>query len=143
MLAAMTTGLLVPRRSGGVDVRTRKRRRGRRRKTTTRGTSCWRPTRRSSGSITKSRPPPPGARFFFNTIRPGSVATDERVIDLATGQPLKWEVVSGKEHALAGHPTADPETEYIKVHLARPVPQGGEARAADRQDLQGCEELFP
>jgi hypothetical protein len=38
-----------------------------------------------------------GATFFYNTIRPGSVATDERVIDLATGQPLKWEVVSGTE----------------------------------------------
>jgi hypothetical protein len=70
----------------------------------------------------------PGARFFYNTIRPGSVATDERVIDLATGQPLKWEVVSGKAARSAGHPAADLETEYIKVHLARPVPRGGEAR---------------
>jgi hypothetical protein len=70
----------------------------------------------------------PGARFFFNTIRPGSVATDERVLDLSTGQPLKWEVVSGKDARSSGHPTADLETEYIKVHLARPVPQGGESR---------------
>jgi hypothetical protein len=70
----------------------------------------------------------PGAVFFYNTIRPGSIATDERVIDLATGQPLKWEVVSGKDARTAGHPSADPETEYIKVHLARPVPKGGEAR---------------
>ncbi|MBA3269308.1 MAG: hypothetical protein H0T71_02275 [Acidobacteria bacterium] len=70
----------------------------------------------------------PGARFFYNTIRPGSVATDERVIDLSTGQPLKWEVVRGTDARTAGHPTADPETDYIKVHLARPVPQGGEAR---------------
>jgi hypothetical protein len=70
----------------------------------------------------------PGARFFYNTIRPGSVATDERVIDLSTGQPLKWEVVSGKDARVAGHPTADADTEYIKVHLARPVPPGGEAR---------------
>jgi hypothetical protein len=69
-----------------------------------------------------------GARFFYNTIRPGSIATDERVIDLATGQPLKWEVVKGKDARTAGHPTADPDTDYIKVHLARPVPQGGEAR---------------
>jgi hypothetical protein len=69
-----------------------------------------------------------GATFFYNTIRPGSVATDERVIDLATGQPLKWEVVSGTEARTAGHPAADPETEYIKVYLAKPVPQGGEAR---------------
>jgi hypothetical protein len=70
----------------------------------------------------------PGARFFYNTIRPGSVASDERVIDLATGQPLAWAVVSGKEARSAGHPAADPETEYIKVTLARPVPQDGEAR---------------
>jgi hypothetical protein len=70
----------------------------------------------------------PGARFFYNTIRPGSVASDERVVDLATGQPLAWAVVSGKEARTAGHPTADPDTEYIKVTLARPVPQGGEAR---------------
>lgn len=70
----------------------------------------------------------PGAAFFYNTIRPGSVATDERVVDLATGQPLKWEVVSGKDARNAGHPAADLETEYIKVYLAKPVPQGGEAR---------------
>lgn len=70
----------------------------------------------------------PGARFFYNAIRPGSVATDERVVDLASGQPLKWEIVTGLEARTAGHPAADPKTEYIKVHLARPVPEGGEAR---------------
>ncbi|HUE90256.1 MAG TPA: hypothetical protein VMO26_29590 [Vicinamibacterales bacterium] len=70
----------------------------------------------------------PGARFFYNTIRRGSVATDERVVDLATGQDLAWEVVSGKDARTAGHPAADPDTEYIKVHLAKPIPQGGEAR---------------
>jgi hypothetical protein len=70
----------------------------------------------------------PGARFFYNTIRRGSVATDERVIDLATGRELKWEVVSGKDARMAGHPTADPDTEYIKVHLAQPIAEGGEAR---------------
>jgi hypothetical protein len=70
----------------------------------------------------------PGARFFFNTIRPGSVATDERVIDPASGQPLKWEVVKGAQAQKEGHPSADAATEYIKVHLARPVPEGGQAR---------------
>ena len=69
-----------------------------------------------------------GARFFFNAIRPGSVATDERVVDLMTGQPLKWEVVKGSQARADGHPTADLETEYIKVHLARPIPKDGEAR---------------
>ncbi|MGQ0732935.1 MAG: hypothetical protein ACT4QD_04685 [Acidobacteriota bacterium] len=69
-----------------------------------------------------------GAKYFFNTIRRGSVATDERVADLSTGQPLEWEVVSGKEARTTGHPDADPDTDYIKVHLSRPVPQGGEVR---------------
>jgi hypothetical protein len=69
-----------------------------------------------------------GARFFFNAIRPGSVATDERVVDLMTGQPLKWEVVKGSQARVDGHPAADLETEYIKVHLARPIPKDGEAR---------------
>jgi len=69
-----------------------------------------------------------GARFFFNAIRPGSVATDERVIDMMTGQPLHWEVVKGSQARQEGHPTADVETAYIKVHLARPIPADGEAR---------------
>ena len=69
-----------------------------------------------------------GARFFYNVIRPGSVATDERVVDLASGQALKWEVVSGKQAREGGHPTADLDTEYIKVQLPRAVPDGGEVR---------------
>ena len=69
-----------------------------------------------------------GARYFYNAIRPGSVASDERVSDLSTGQPLKWEIVSGKAAREAGHPAADLDTEYIKVHLPRPVPSGGEVR---------------
>jgi len=70
----------------------------------------------------------PGATFFFNAIRKGSVATDERVIDPMTGRDLKWEVVSGKQARGEGHPTADLDTEWIKVHLARPVPANGQAR---------------
>lgn len=69
-----------------------------------------------------------GAPFFFNAIRRGSVATDERVFDAATGAELKWEVVNGGTARAEGHPLADLDTEWIKVHLARPVPAGGEAR---------------
>ena len=47
---------------------------------------------------------------------------------MMTGQPLKWEVVSGKQARAEGHPTADLETEWLKVYLARPVPKGGEGR---------------
>jgi hypothetical protein len=69
-----------------------------------------------------------GAPFFFNAIRKGSIASDERVVDVMTGQPLKWEIVSGAQARTEGHPTADLETEWLKVHLARPVPKGGEGR---------------
>src|SRR5688572_19344681 len=69
-----------------------------------------------------------GAPYFFNAIRKGSIATDESVVDLMTGQSLKWEIVSGTEARKEGHPTADLETEWLKVYLARPVPKGGEGR---------------
>jgi len=39
----------------------------------------------------------PGAKYFYNPIRKGSVASDESVIDVMTGQPLKFEVVNGGE----------------------------------------------
>jgi hypothetical protein len=70
----------------------------------------------------------PGAAFYFNPIRKGSIATDESVIDLASGQPLKFEQVSGAEAQKAGLSNADLEGEYIKVTLARAVASGGEAR---------------
>src|SRR5437899_10513455 len=38
-----------------------------------------------------------GARFHFNAIREGSEASDESVLDLATGKPLKFEVVTGAQ----------------------------------------------
>ena len=70
----------------------------------------------------------PGAKFFFNPIRQGSVATDESVIDLMTGTPLKFQEVSGAEARESGLATAGLESRYIRVELARPVPQGGEGR---------------
>src|SRR5262249_38050609 len=39
----------------------------------------------------------PGARYFFNPIRPGSESSDEAVYDMATGKPLKFEVVTGAQ----------------------------------------------
>jgi hypothetical protein len=70
----------------------------------------------------------PGARFFFNPIRQGSVATDESVIDLMTGTQLKFQEVSGAEARESGLANAGLESRYIRVELARPVPQGGEGR---------------
>ena len=79
----------------------------------------------------------PGAKFHFNAIREGSEATDESVIDLATGKPLKFEVVTGAQAAEAAGDKSNsqaerfnPASKYIQVHLAHPVPARGEYRLA-------------
>jgi hypothetical protein len=70
-----------------------------------------------------------GAKFYYNPIRKGSVATDESVYDAMLGTPLHFEVVSGAEARKdALMPDADLETNYIRVTLARPVPEHGAAR---------------
>lgn len=81
-----------------------------------------------------------GAKYFFNPIRRGSVASGESVIDVMTGQPLRFEVVSGaeamKDPLMArtdsdsdqGKKDAETSMDYIKVYLARPVPTDGQAR---------------
>lgn len=70
-----------------------------------------------------------GANFYYNPIRKGSVASDESVYDAMSGKPLHFEVVSGSEarkDALMAD--AELDTEYIKVTLARPVPENGQGR---------------
>jgi hypothetical protein len=70
-----------------------------------------------------------GAKFFYNPIRKGSVASDESVSDAMTGKPLEFAVVSGaeaKKDPLMVR--ADEGTDYIKVTLARPVPENGQGR---------------
>src|SRR5262249_15465125 len=70
-----------------------------------------------------------GATTYFNPIRKGSQASDEAVIDVMSGQPLKFEQVSGSAARASGFAGADADTDYIRVHLARPVPaDGGQAR---------------
>jgi hypothetical protein len=70
-----------------------------------------------------------GAKFFYNPIRKGSVASDESVFDAMTGKPLEFAVVSGaeakKDPLMA---KVDEGTDYIKVTLARPVPENGQGR---------------
>jgi hypothetical protein len=70
-----------------------------------------------------------GAKYFFNPIRKGSVASGESVMDVMTGQPLRFEVVSGEQAVtdplMKGEDTS---VDYIKVYLARPVPPEGQAR---------------
>jgi hypothetical protein len=69
-----------------------------------------------------------GARYYFNPIRRGSVASDERVTDRATGKPLRFDIVNGIVAQAGGVRSADSIQEYIRVTLARPVPARGEAR---------------
>ena len=70
-----------------------------------------------------------GAKSFYNPIRKGSTASDEHVYDAMLGKPLHFEVVSGaearKDPLMAD---ADLATDYIKVTLARPVPENGQGR---------------
>src|SRR2546421_11313586 len=72
-----------------------------------------------------------GARYHFNQIREGSEASDETVIDLATGQALKFEVVSGAQAKIDSPNENFPATaHYIKVYLAHAISAGGEYRLA-------------
>lgn len=70
----------------------------------------------------------PSARYYFNPIRKGSVASDEAVQDPATGAALRFTVVDGATARAEGYARADLETEYIRVELPRPVPKDGEIR---------------
>ena len=70
----------------------------------------------------------PGATHYFNPIRKGSIATDESVLDRASGKPLAFEEV-GASVARAGGVRGDTLQTYIRVALSRPVPpDGGEQR---------------
>ncbi len=84
-----------------------------------------------------------GAKYFYNPIRKGSVATDESVTDAMTGQPLQFAVVSGAEarkDPLMSE--ADLATDYIKVTLARPVPPNGQGRVVIIKTYKDAKSYF-
>src|SRR3954466_8752372 len=54
-----------------------------------------------------------GARYYFNPIRKGSIATDESVFDRATGKPLAFDVVGVTEARLGGVRSNDTSQKYI------------------------------
>lgn len=83
-----------------------------------------------------------GARFYFNPIRKGSIATDESVTDPATGAPLRFEEVDGATARTQGLPSADLETRYIRVELPRPVPAGGEIRVRIDKTYEDVKSYF-
>jgi hypothetical protein len=85
----------------------------------------------------------PGATHYFNPIRQGSVATDESVIDRATGRPLPFDVVGVTEARAGGVRSGDSTQKYIRVTLARPVPpDGGEARVLILKTYQDSVSYF-
>jgi len=89
-----------------------------------------------------------GARVYFDAIRQGSTVSDISVIDRMTGLPLTATVVSGEAAQKDGLRDAAPPGQYIKVTLARPVPQGGETRlriimtCTDAQTYVGKDDLL-
>jgi hypothetical protein len=71
-----------------------------------------------------------GAPYYLNPIRHGSVADKERVVDRATGQDLKFDIITGKAakaEGIGGRNAAD-DDEFLRVHLLKPVAKGSETR---------------
>ncbi|MEO7521758.1 MAG: hypothetical protein ABIW79_08080 [Gemmatimonas sp.] len=84
-----------------------------------------------------------GARYYFNPIRAGSIATDEHVIDRATGKPLHFDVVGAAEARAGGVRASDSTQQYIRVTLARPVPaNGGEGRVLIDKTYEDAKSYF-
>lgn len=70
----------------------------------------------------------PGASAYFNPIRPGSIASGEKVFDRATGKVLPWDIVDAATAKAGGVSDPEPGTRFIRVRLWRPVPAVGGAR---------------
>jgi hypothetical protein len=84
-----------------------------------------------------------GAKFFYNPIRKGSSASDESVYDAMLGTPLHFEVVSGAEARKDPLMSdADLATNYIKVTLARPVPEHGLGRVLIVKTYQDAKSYY-
>jgi hypothetical protein len=84
-----------------------------------------------------------GARYYFNPIRMGSIASDEHVSDRATGAPLVFDEVGAAIARAGGVRVADSTQRYIRVTLARPVPDsGGEARVLIDKTYEDAKSYF-
>ena len=71
----------------------------------------------------------PGAKYFYNPIRKGSIASDEAVFDAMTHERLHFEIVVGSDARKDPlMEDADADTSFIKITLARPVPPEGQGR---------------
>ncbi|HEY6931130.1 MAG TPA: hypothetical protein VJA66_15765 [Thermoanaerobaculia bacterium] len=85
----------------------------------------------------------PGATVFFNPIRKGSVASNERVTDQMTGERLRFEQVSEEEARRSGLADAELDTDYIRIHLPRAVPSdGGQVRLLIEKTYKDAKSYF-
>jgi hypothetical protein len=79
----------------------------------------------------------PGTQFLTNGIAEGGqgigITPDVEVYDPQTGLPLKFDVWNGRQMKEANTPSSQgafqDERWYIRIHLPKPVPEGGEGRA--------------
>jgi len=71
-----------------------------------------------------------GSKYYFNIIRPGSKASDEKVLDRATGKEIPFELTDGKDAKANGQADKDTpdDAKFIKISLPHPVPKDGECR---------------
>jgi len=69
-----------------------------------------------------------GSTLYYNTLRKGSDHKVDAVTDMASGQELKWKIVSGAEAKKSGYSAAADDVDYLQINLAQPVPAGGEYR---------------
>lgn len=69
-----------------------------------------------------------GSTLYYNTLRKGSDHKVDAVIDLASGQELKWKIVNGADARKSGYTAAAEDVDYLQINLAQPVPVGGEYR---------------
>ena len=69
-----------------------------------------------------------GATYYWNTLRKGSEHEVGAVFDLYSGKELEWKIVEDETAKANGHVSANQDTDYLQVKLARSVPEGGEVR---------------
>ena len=66
--------------------------------------------------------------YYWNTLRRGSEHVVNTVWDLFSGEELKWKIVNNTMAKQNGLSSASDDTDYLQITLARPIPEGGQAR---------------
>lgn len=85
-----------------------------------------------------------GAAYYFNIVRAGSHVSNPESIDLDTGEPLKWEVLLGKQVKERKLPLANinDDNEVVVTYLARPVAPGFSTRLRLKETYTDPKSLY-